>query len=202
MIPEETAAFRKDVSYNRFYLKFIIYGLFATCILVYFIIEAVIPDKKEALIGLSSMEVVEQFYDAVNLFDFDMARDCVNTQNVNMIGNRIFFTVFQEFIRHHTEFFHGIGFEPMQDVINMISPEEWISNGKPELKPRSRVFGVLIHKMTELSENRIRVEYDFYDTNYLDESRIQVPDAITFTDICELKQENGAWIIDRIDQGA
>ncbi len=200
MIPEESAVFRKVFRSRKFYLYFLLFGIFFAVIIPYFIIEALIPDKREALIGMSPAEVIEQFYYAVNSFDLDMVQDCSNSQNIDMLTNRIFFITFRESTIDHNNYFHGVESNPGDELIALMLPEQWISKGKPELQPGTRVFGILIHSIMEFAENKFRVEYDFYDTDYSDKSNIQTPDVTHYIDICEMKNENGFWIINYIEQ--
>lgn len=200
MLPEESAAFRKVFRSRKFYLYFFLFGIFLVVVIPYLIIDALIPDKRESLIGMSPAEVIKQFYYAVNSFDLNMVQDCSNSQNINMLTNRIFLITFREYTIYRSNYFHGVEGDPGDELIPLMLPEQWISMGKPELQPGTRVFGILIYSITEFAANKFRVEYDFYDTDYSDKSNIQTPDVTGYVDICEMEKENGVWIINNIEQ--
>ena len=154
--------------------------------------------KRQVTEGLEPLEVVELFYWAVNKGDIDTLAGCINSKKITPMNNRNIINPVLNIRRNYEEFTHGGKQLGLEGTIYL--PSDWITQGKKELKPGERVEGIYNVVIMKIANDQFRVNYDYYYTYTGKDIMNPIPRVINYSDICMLVQNNGNWIIDKIEQ--
>ncbi len=148
--------------------------------------------------GMSQQQVIRHFYNAVNTYNIAAMQNCINSSNVTVMNNRLLANTVFNTRRNMEEITHGGAQLNLEGIY--ISPDNWIEEGKPQLKTGEKVEGInnLIIKKT--GDSTYEVTYDYYFTKSLNESETSAPEIIQYTDICEISAREKNWIIEKITQ--
>jgi len=139
--------------------------------------------------GMTTMEVANTFYDAINAMDTEIMEDClakkVGKGDVNLITTMYVTSKMRQG-------YEGINAPPLA--------ENWINEGKPELPEGTWPWGISGLVLTELKDGRIKAHYLFWTPP---EGGTESPVkswSVSRTDILSFTQGKKSWEISKIQR--
>jgi len=182
-------------SYKRFYqkryamknrVKLAAIGLaiaLAVYISVTVIMNILAPPYTE---GLSQREVVELFYESWGSLDVGTADELViRRSRIDSQQNMDFMFVTSK-VRQANDF-----------NTRVLSPEQWLAAGKPNLEPTEILFGITDLELEDEGNNQFSAHYLAWYPPSGDEDP-QSPTILEIQDEVYLRQKKDAWFIDRV----
>jgi hypothetical protein len=163
--------------------------------------------------GLTPRQVVELYYTSVNTLDFPAITECIDTDAITPLNNRIIGDVISGLATFGEDLTH-IHPDVGADAV-LYTPAEWLSMGKPPLDNGERVLGLHNLTISSIKDSQYKVTYDYYLTGIPEQGKPVTPFIKRCVDICtlELRSRSGMspdyikagsgnriWIIVAIDQ--
>jgi hypothetical protein len=104
-----------------------------------------------ATVGLPPEEMIALYYQSQNSLDSELLGDCLDRGVKSEAENMVTYL----FVTSRTR----LAYEQND---GLVSAQEWLDQGKPEVDPTSMVYGITDLKITQLDEDTFLAEYDLW----------------------------------------
>lgn len=142
--------------------------------------------------GLSQREVIDLYYDSFRTLDTEIMEDCITSQAGKGDINEISTIYVTSRVRSSYEGSSGL-----------ISPQQWISEGKTPVEPGVNVWGISDLKIQNLHDDRFEATYIKWHPSTIDDPEDKtprMPERTEVKDILHLSVIDDAWKIDELNR--